>query len=341
MLGVGETKKFSVNLGRLMENRGSSSIDISLMGEADQTGSGVSINVLTEDIGRQKQTDSSIFDLIHVESFTLDQSPLGWGLDSLQELPRSSRSARFNGSKVVHDQNPLGSSDEQVLKIAGPGYGLTIESGFSIPLGEIRLADLTIDWLESMNNCGAAPGDIYVVVRDTDGTSRVLYHTADYQARPSTTRTEWTTLDVGRELGAAGRPPEEYSPHYNWLEIAPDSKTYPAPVNGGVTGDPAVDARATGTLSEEATVEAVGIGNGSFLDSSTREIYYDSLRVNGTRITPKPLTLRDLVELSSVEYSLGISRDEPTPLNLELSSELSDREQLRSTMLTIELTHEE
>lgn len=135
-------------------------------------------------------------------------------------------------------------------------------------LGDVADGTLEYDYYEGAANDQAAPDEVWLLLREADGTTHVVYRTAN---DGTSGRGPWKTRDVDAEV--AGDP--ERRPGVNWIEI-----TETGTDNLG-DGDQTSDLTSVYGDDTEVLVVAAGRGN---TNGGVADVYYRDLTVNGESI---------------------------------------------------------
>ncbi|QKY20961.1 right-handed parallel beta-helix repeat-containing protein [Halolamina sp. CBA1230] len=140
-------------------------------------------------------------------------------------------------------------------------------------LGELTdgTTDLVYEYYEGVDNSGAAPDEVYLLIAESDGTRHVVFHTSNdnkHLNSPPSDET-WLSRNVHKEI--AGNPDPEDNPNYNWREFTAEG--YPS--LGSADGTDLSD-----EFGDDAELITVAAGRGG-TSGTTADVYYRDLQCDG------------------------------------------------------------
>ena len=213
--------------------------------------------------------------------------PGTWSLDlnydGVSKMEVSSVSDPVGSGSVTHvvSQGDDGGS----VATGGPDYGLAaVEFDDPPSLGELAAGTtLTYQYYEGANNAGAAPDEIWLLIKDDAGERHVVWHTSndDFTRDDSEKQADeaWLTRDVRAEI--AGDPDTEDNPNYNWSEITADGIDSLGSADGTDLSEEFGDAAKLITV-------AIGRGGNS---STVADVYYKDLKLGDKTVEIPPSDL--------------------------------------------------
>lgn len=280
-------------------------IGASITGEADGSGS--------EDGGTDRSA-AAVARRLFVNRLQISGSSLGYSLNQLGTLI-DHPGALVIDSNISSDTNNSANRETHMVRSADPAgggrsgvvhvhsddnptedYALSLRSGFSLPLADITLmggsTPVTFDYYGGSANENAAPDEVWLVITDSGGTDRLVWHTGNDGTPDAQT---WKTRDVGAEIIGDS---SALNASFVWNEAAPDSGSL------GTNSKPEND----GLLAEypDSTLKAIGFGVGNTGGGVALDTYYDNLVVNNIQREFRPMSLYDLAQ-RTLERAPGLN----------------------------------